>query len=294
MQYEGKIVRPPTEANSFLLQVTTGCSHNKCTFCNYCNDRRFSIRPYEDIEADILEARRCYPYDPPVFLVNGNPLAVPFDMLKRIMEKIREVFPESEHTNMYSRFTDVDRRSVEELRQLRELGFKMTICGLESGSDQVLRDVNKSMTSQQAIRAGQKLNEAGISYASSIMLGIGGVKNSDLHVKETILVINEMEADRVSLGALGLQSDTVMYEQAVSGEFEVPTYRQLLNEQYKILEGFDPKKPTGISAWAHFPFGNFIRAVFPYDKEKVLQELRRRENHFEPVLDRKLLLDMPI
>jgi radical SAM superfamily enzyme YgiQ (UPF0313 family) len=114
-------LRPPAEASSLLLQVTTGCSLNKCTFCNFCKDRAYSIRPYEQVEADIMEARQMYRRVPAVFLVNGNALSIPMKKLRPIRQKAKEVIPESAHTSMYGTFKDVTRKTVDKLKEFHEL-----------------------------------------------------------------------------------------------------------------------------------------------------------------------------
>ncbi|MDO5294792.1 MAG: radical SAM protein, partial [bacterium] len=292
MNYEGQIYIPGrAESQSLILQVTLGCSHNKCTFCSFFKDKPFRVKSYEQIEQDILEARKLYPYVPSVFLADGDVVCLSMDRLRPILLKIREVFPEADHVNMYGNFRDVYRKSVEELKELKELGVKMIYTSLESGSDKVLSDIKKGVTSEQIIEASRKLDEAGILYSSNIILGLGGVADSDEHVEESIHLINEMNSYGTGCMILNPQSGTPLYEDIQSGKFELPTYRQILEEERRVLTGIKPEKQIYVYSGGFLPGLQVFVGNLPEDHDIMMQVLKNRENINSHILDQKLRMN---
>jgi len=293
MIYEGKIYRPgPTEHDSYLLQVTLGCSHNKCTFCNYYRDKPFKVRPYEELEKDIMTARSHYKNVPGVFLIDGNVTCLGMDRLRPILQKIKEVFPESDRTNMFGRLSDINGKTLDELKEMRELGVKMIYAGLESGSDIVLSDVKKGYTAEIAIAAGKKAHEADINLGTGAILGLGGIHNSQEHVAGTIRVLNEFKsAHIVGLMVLSLQTDSPLIADVLSGEFELPTYRQIFWEELEIVKGLQFEKPTVFFSGVYMPDNGMIAAILPNDKEKLVRQLEMRSRDYEYLLDEKIRMD---
>ncbi|MCL1991702.1 MAG: radical SAM protein [Spirochaetes bacterium] len=293
MRYEGKIYRPgPTEYDSYLLQVTFGCSHNKCTFCNYYRDTSFRVRPYEELEEDIMMARSHYKNVPGVFLIDGNVTCLNMDRLRPILKKIKEVFPESDHTNMFGRFSDLYGKTLDELKEMRELGVKMIYAGLESGSDIVLSDIKKGYTADIAIAAGQRAHEAGISLGTGAILGLGGIHNSQEHVTGTIRVLNEIKsAHIVGLMVLSLQTDSPLIASVHSGEFELPTYRQIFWEELEIVKALQFEKPTVFFSGVYMPDNGMVAAVLPDDKEKLVRQLEMRPRDYPHLLDEKIRMN---
>ena len=126
MDYQGKIYRPWPEANSMLIQITTGCTHNKCTFCDMFREQRFSIKSLDTIYSDIEEASASYKnYVESIFLIDGNVMALKTDFLLKVIKKINESFPKLKRIALYSSFNDLRRKSVEELKQLKDIGVEM-------------------------------------------------------------------------------------------------------------------------------------------------------------------------
>ena len=159
----------------------------------------------------------------------------------------------SAHTNMYGSYRDLYRKSVEELHEMKELGVEFIYTGLESGSDIVLSDIKKGYTAEEAIIAGKKISEAGIGFNSGVILGLGGVKNSEDHIKESIRVMNKINAPQIGLMVLNPQAGTPLYEDIKSGKFELPTYRQIFKEEAEILKGLDIKLPTSVPTGVFLP-----------------------------------------
>ena len=243
MDYQGKIYRPWPEANSMLIQITTGCTHNKCTFCDMFREQRFSIKSLDTIYSDIEEASASYKnYVESIFLIDGNVMALKTDFLLKVIKKINESFPKLKRIALYSSFNDLRRKSVEELKQLKDIGVEMVYVGLESGDDEILEFVQKGMTREQAIAGMKHAKASGIKVLVSIILGLGGKFSSKEHIEKTVDLINILEPEEIAPMALTLQPNTVLKAQAESGEFIQATPLQILNEEKYLLENLNPFK----------------------------------------------------
>lgn len=236
MNYEGKIYRPWPEADSVLIPVTVGCTHNKCTFCDMFREKKFRMLDLDGIYADIDEARRIYSHVESIFLIDGNVLAVKTDFLLKVVEKVKETFPELKRIALYSGLNDLDRKSVEELKALKEAGVDMAYAGLESGDVPTLEFIKKGITPEEAIRGMDKAREAGIQVLVSFILGIGGRERSKEHIETTVELLNRMKPDQIAPMAMTIQPGTELERQVKSGEFIQATPRQILEEEKYLLE----------------------------------------------------------
>lgn len=235
MRYQGKIYRPPFEANGLLIQVALGCTHNRCTYCSMYSDKKFKTRPFEEIEEDLIMARNTYAAVPSAFLMDANALALSMRRLRPVYHKIRELFPEVQHINMYARYSDILRKSPEELLELKNLGLSCLTVGIESGSDTVLKRINKGFTSGDIVKASAMLKSAGIAQFTAVILGIGGISGSYEHTTESIRVLNETKPEGVGLSTLRPQKATPLYEEIKNGSFELPNYEIVYGECIRIL-----------------------------------------------------------
>ncbi len=291
MRYVQPIFRPgPTESESYLLQVTIGCSHNLCTFCSFFKNKPFYTRPFDEIVEDLKMAREFYTHDPPVFLLDGQPTYLSMDELRPILQKIRETFPNSPHTNMYARFGDIYKNyTVEDLKELKELNVKHLYTSLESGSDKILRKVRKGNPQKVIFEAARRLHEAEIEFGGGVILGLGGIEDSEEHVSETVRVLNEIQPTSVGFTVLNPQPGTPLYDDLTAGKFELPTYRDILREEREILEGLEFDRSTLIWASGFLPRTMPIVGYFPQDKEKVLEALKNRK-FINSILDEKVMV----
>lgn len=239
MYYEGKIYRPWPEADSLLIQTTVGCTNNKCTFCDMFREKKFRIRPIEEVFQDIEEARRSYPHVESIFLIDGNVLAVKTDFLLQVLNKVKELFPECERIALYGGLNDFERKSVEELKLLKEAGLTIAYAGLESGDSVVLERIKKGMTPEQALVGMEKANAAGIEMLLSFILGLGGKDRSREHIVETTRLLNIMKPEQIAPMALTIQPGTDLEKEVASGEFLLPTPLQILEEEKYLLENLD-------------------------------------------------------
>ena len=185
MNYQGTIYRPPSEANSILLQVTTGCSHNKCSFCGMYKGQRFTIKPEELILADIDYATEHFPHARRLFLCDGDALILPQQQLLTILKRIATQLPRVTRVGIYANTKCMRSKSIEELQSLRHHGLRIVYMGLESGDDVTLVGMNKGATADQMIEMGRKAKLAGMQLSVTVLLGIAGPERSAIHAIES-------------------------------------------------------------------------------------------------------------
>lgn len=239
MHYEGKIYRPWTEANSVLIQTTLGCSNNNCTFCSMFDDKQFSIRKLEDIFRDIDEARLIYPHVESIFLIDGNVIAARTDFLLKIFDKIKTTFPENKNIALYAGYNDFRRKSLEQLKEMKDAGLTMTYSGLESGDPIVLEKIKKRMTQEHIIEGAMLAKEAGIRSLVSFIFGLGGKERSFEHIYETTKILNIIQPEELAPMALAIQPGTELEQEVQCGDFIMPSPLQILNEEKYLLENMD-------------------------------------------------------
>ncbi|MCP4451407.1 MAG: B12-binding domain-containing radical SAM protein [Planctomycetes bacterium] len=190
IQYEGSIYRPPSEAQSLILQATVGCSHNQCAFCIAYQEKPFRVRPEADLFKEIDWAACKMPETRRVFLADGDALVLSTDRLLRILEKLFHTLPSLERVTTYGSPQNFLHKSVKDLRQLREAGLTMVYYGIESGDDDILRRIHKGATSHHIIAGGLRSREAGMDLSATVILGLGGPTLSAQHAETTAHVLN--------------------------------------------------------------------------------------------------------
>ena len=271
MRYEGKVYRPWTEANSILLQVTYGCSNNNCTFCTMFSDKKFKVRPIDEVFEDIEGLAKYYPDAESMFLVDGNAMVLKTSHLLKIVEKIKATFPHLQNLALYSELNDLRRKSVEELTQLREAGVTMVYSGLESGDPVVLEKIKKSMTVEQAIEGMEKAKASGIRVLLSFIFGLGGTERSRVHIEETTKLLNILQPEEIAPMALAIQPGSVLGDELRAGEFTQATPRQILEEEKHLLENMGD-----FECYYWGDHGNNMapqRGMMPYNRENFLKKV---------------------
>ena len=222
MNYEGTVYRPPSEAYSLIVQVTVGCSHNSCTFCNMYIDKKFRIRKKEEVLADFQEAYEYYGDNiRRIFLADGDALVVKTADLLDILQFIREKFPSTERVTSYGTPKDILRKSEEELKELSRAGLDMVYMGAESGDEVTLKAINKGVTAQEIIEAGQKLKRCGIKASITLISGLGGRARKVEHAVESAKLISAIVPEYVGFLTLMIDPATKIYSQIKSGEMEL-------------------------------------------------------------------------
>ena len=274
MRYVGDIYRPPSEAYSLLVQVTIGCSHNKCTFCNMYKTKQFKVRPMEEVLEDLAWARQHYSRVQRIFLCDGDALCLANHKLITILDYIKEHFPECERVTTYGRATAAIAKTEEELRELKEHGLSMVYIGAESGSQKVLDMVKKGETREELIEGTKKLEAAGISTSVTFISGLSGTELWEEHAIETGKMITEMNASYVSLLTLMLQSPAPMLDDWAAGRFQKLTAEEVLAETCLMLQHANPTKSCVFRS-NHASNYVSLRGNLPEDKEQMIASLKR-------------------
>ena len=273
MQYEGSIYRPPSEAYSLIIQVTVGCTHNACTFCEMYNGKQFRIKPFETILADLQEARRLHPRVERIFFADGDALCMATDKLLKLLHATHELFPECSRVGIYSRPSQLLKKSEDELISLKQAGLGIAYIGAESGSDEVLRRVNKGETAQDIIKAVKKSESSGIIASVTFILGLGGKELMEEHAIKTGEMISAMGATYVGLLSLMLTPNAPLYADMKSGVFAPLTAMETLKELELILLHADCVKETILRS-NHASNWLALAGVLPKDRAQMLKQVR--------------------
>ncbi|MGZ3569723.1 MAG: radical SAM protein [Thermodesulfobacteriota bacterium] len=280
MRYEGMIFRPPSEAESLILQVTVGCSYNRCTFCSAYQGKRFRIKSFEEIKEDIDEMSR-YPIER-VFLADGDALIIPQKNLLRIVSYLREKIKGLERIGIYANAKDILRKDVGELKALKDLGVGILYLGLESGDPEILERIKKNATVDELIRAGRRVKESGILLSVTVILGLGGVERSGVHAVETGKVLSEMDPDYVGALSLMIVRGTPIEKEIETGKLKLPTAFGLIQE----LEVMITNCHFSHCFFASNHASNYLplRIQMPEQKEEALERIREVLRRKDPEL----------
>ncbi len=268
MKYEGRVIRPPSEAWSLLLQISVGCSHNKCTFCAAYKGEKFRIKTFEEIEEDIIEASG-YGYIEKVFLCDGDALILPMRRLMPILESINKHIKGVKRIGLYANAKSILRKSPEELLQLRDMGVGIAYLGVETGNDDILQAIHKGANARQMIEAGRKIKEAGITLSVTVLLGIGGTEKSMDHALDTARILTEIDPDYVGALTVMVVPGTALYDEQMSGTFRLPDKFGFLKELGVMVANSDFTDCffTSNHASNYLP----IRARLPQEKNETIQ-----------------------
>ena len=273
MHYEGDIYRPPSEAHSLIVQATVGCTHNGCTFCESYKAKEFRVKPFETVLADLMEARGYYRHVGRIFFADGDAMCLATDELMRLLDAVRELFPECTRVGVYGRASHILSKSLDDLARLREAGLGIVYIGAESGSDEVLRRVDKGETVQQTVDSVRKAESAGIKTSVTFILGLGGRGFIEEHASKTGEMISAMGASYVGLLALILNPEAPLYADAQSGKFELLTPLETVEELEIILENAICESETVFRS-NHASNWLVLKGTLPRDRERLLGQVR--------------------
>ena len=272
MKYTGTTFRPPFEANSLLLQVTTGCSHNKCSFCTMYRDTPFGVEPMEQIEKDLVEARSFAPGARRVFLENGDPFALSADRLTEIAEAVHKYLPRVETIAMYASINNIRNKTDEELVKLRGLGINELNVGVESGLDEALTLMNKGYDSKEALYELGRLRAAGMDYGANVIFGGAGPGRLRDNAAATAEILNKTTPYLIFTGTIHADPGCPLYDDIQSGRFIEPTIGEHIDEEELFLQmldldnclyfGLHPSNVVRMQGW------------LSRDKDAMLQEVR--------------------
>lgn len=270
MRYEGNIFRPFSEANSYLLQCTIGCSHNQCTFCGMYKDKKYRERSLKEIMEDIAMAKDHYGDLEKVFLCDGDAIALETDVLLAILKTLRETFPSLRHVGSYVGPQSTLSKSMEELKTLRTAGLTKAYIGVETGDEELLTNVKKGVGYDQMLKAGRHLIEAGINLSAMVLLGLAGKgQASRRHALATAKICDEMKPHYLAALTVTPVPGTVLYHQVQRGEFELLDPFETLEEMKLIFENIaaDNMKFVGTHASNYLP----VTGTLQRDKQKMIK-----------------------
>lgn len=277
MHYTGPVYRPPFEANSLLLQVTVGCSHNKCAFCTMYRETPFAVCPTEQVEADIEEAARRRPNVTRVFLENGDAFVLSADRLEQIAEMIHAKLPKVQTITMYASILNVRTKTDEELRRLRTAGVNELNVGVESSLDEALRLLNKCYTAKEAKDELLRLKAAGFDYCLNIIFGAAGAAHRLENAEATAALLNKAKPFLIFTGTVHADPGCPLYEDMQSGAFTEPTFGEYLEEEELLLKrlALEDTYFFGVHPSNVLP----MRGILPRDKEAMLEAIREMRAH---------------
>lgn len=271
IQYEGRMYRPPSEADSLILQATIGCSYNECTFCAMYRDKKFRVRPFDELREEIVWAGEHVPGVRKVFLADGDALVAKASYLHRLLDELNRTFPTLRRVSVYASPQSIQVRTVEEMRSLREAGLSLYYLGIESGDDQALEDMKKGVTADEMIECGRKVQEAGVRLSTMILLGAAGRKRSRKHAEASARVVNAIQPRFVSTLVMSPVPGTPLGDRDDRGEFEHLTPVELAAELRVFLAGLELNATIFRSNHA----SNYLAlaGTLPKDRDRMVQAL---------------------
>jgi radical SAM superfamily enzyme YgiQ (UPF0313 family) len=271
MEYDMPLFRPPSEARSLIFQVTLGCSWNKCLFCGMYKTKKFQVRPFEDVEKDVLEMAWRYPGTRKIFLADGDALAAPVEYILKVLDLMNRKFPDLQRISTYAGPTNLKNLTLDELKMFREKKLDILYLGIETGNDELLKKIKKGANSRQIIEVSRKAIEAGLRMSTFIILGLGGVDGSYAHAKDSAKVVNAINPHFLATLTLMLgQYEKVYEEKVMGGGFKLIDMRQSLQELRWFVEDLEV---TGCKFGTEHA-SNYLpisRTTLPEDKEEILR-----------------------
>ncbi len=270
MHYEGACIRPPPEADSIMLQVTLGCSHNQCTFCGTYKDKRFAIKDERIILGDILYAAQHMPHRDRVFLMDGDALIIPQEKLLWILESIKKQLPNVHGVGTYANTKSIASKSEQELLHLRENGLDTLYLGVESGDNQVREAVLKGSSAQHCLEMGHRAKAADMRLVVLVLLGISGERWCE-NARATGELLTAMAPDHVSALTVIPVAGTAFDDQLRRGEIQLPDERGLLLELREMLVYTELN--VGVFASTHPSNYLSFSARLPEEKQSALDKI---------------------
>jgi radical SAM superfamily enzyme YgiQ (UPF0313 family) len=285
-EYEGTIIRPPSEADSLILQYTIGCSHNQCVFCPAYKQKQFRIRSIAEMERDILDCVQGFNDTRRIFLADGDALAAPQQDLLALFALLRCHFPRLQRIGMYANARSILGKSVDELSSLREQGLGILYLGVESGDDTLLAWMRKGVTTQETVEACCRVKKAGIRLSVTVLLGIGGSTGSIQHARATGKLLTEIGPDHVGALTTMVVSGTPLYLLQESGDFTLPDSFAILDELAEMIEHTEMR---GLFFANHASNYLPVRVRMPMQREEAVKMIRgvvREGNAFSLIPER--------
>lgn len=271
IRYQGKVFRPPSEADSLILQATLGCSWNRCTFCGMYRDKRFRVRPLDELKAEIAWAARQQGPVHKVFLADGDALMAKASFLGAVLAELKAAFPDLRRVSCYASPQSLQVRSVAEMAELRAVGLGQYYLGIESGHDGVLERLDKGVDGAEMVRVARKAHEAGVALSTMVLLGAGGRALSLEHARASAAVVNAIQPRFVSTLVMTPVEDTPLWESAARGEVDELDPLELARELREFLAHLE--LAGSIFRSNHASNYLALAGTLPKDKEKLVAAL---------------------
>jgi len=281
LSYEGTLYRPPSEADSLILQATIGCSFNECSFCEMYRDKKFRVRPLAELKAEIEAVRELSPWVRKVFLADGDALVAKASFLGELCDEVRAAFPKVRRISCYASPQSLQIRSVDEMRDLRERGLTQYYVGIESGDPQALEELNKGVNAEQWVECCAKATEAGVKLSAMILLGAAGPSRSMEHARASAEIINRIQPRFLSTLVMSPRPATPLWDDWQSGRWTESTSAQLSKELHEFLSGLE--LDATIFRSNHVSNQDVLAGNFPRDKQALLDAVRSMASRRESV-----------
>ncbi len=250
LNYEQPVYRPPSEGRSLLIQVTIGCSHNLCTYCDMYRSKKYRVKSLDDIRQDFTQAKIAYQkqgFSPEkIFFCDGDALAAPTDFLFECLKLTFEFFPHVKRVGTYATGMNILEKSSKDLKRLNEAGLKIAYLGMESGCNKVLKKIVKGNTKEEMIEASLKIKQAGFKLSTIVMIGVGGEENSDSHITNTAEVLSIISPHYLSFLVTSPVVGTPFHRMLEKEIIHLPTEKRMLFEMKEILKSLSTKLPNEI------------------------------------------------
>jgi radical SAM superfamily enzyme YgiQ (UPF0313 family) len=268
MRYQEPLYRPPSEARSYILQATIGCSHNLCTFCHMYRDKHFRVRDREEILEDIALAARSYSTITRVFVADGDALVMDGDLWIELLQALKASFPQLRRVSAYATAQNLLQKTAGELATLRREGLSLLYVGPESGDPETLRRMVKGATSQDHAEAAKKAHAAGMKLSVIILLGAGGVDRSREHASSSARLVTEMDPKYLSALTLTVLPGTPLHRMAERGRFQLPSVSRLLGELRTLVE--ESRPTSAIFRTNHASNYLPLEGRLPRDRDRIV------------------------
>jgi radical SAM superfamily enzyme YgiQ (UPF0313 family) len=273
ISYHQPLYRPPAEANSVIIQATLGCSFNKCTFCTMYESKEFIVRSLEDVFSDIDKMASYYDDTKRMFLADGDALELETDHLVKILEYAYAKFPKLKRVSIYASAFNLHDKSLEELVLLKEKGLTLIYYGIESGSFEVLKKIQKPISNKKMCESLNKAFDAGMKISVTVILGVAGKKYSNLHIEETANILNQIKVTYLSTLQLMLEPHTKeKFIKNFDGEFDLLSVKEMLEEQKYFLELLNPINKV-IFRSNHASNSLALAGTLPKDRDRLIDEV---------------------
>ena len=276
--YDFPLYRPPSEAYSLIIQITLGCSHNKCSFCSMYKEKKFVIKPIEDIKSDIDAFRAMYKNRSveKIFLADGDALVVPTEILVQVFDYIKEVFPECKRVSIYGTAIAIHQKSVEDLKKLYEKGLTLVYLGVESGDNDALKFIKKGIRAERVVELAKKIQDTGIDLSITLIAGLmGKFQDNKMHAINSAKIITDISPKYASILNLRLYEGTELYDLMQQGKYDYLEGVEVLKEMRLVLSSIDPSKITKPIIFRANHASNYLnlKGNLPEDIPRMIAEI---------------------